>query len=129
MTEQVKDTLAEVTRVGTWSADQRTALKRIFQKLADVFEGVVLFRGKRVTISTSVTGSVLAPTFADCPFKPKAVHLLSVSDETTNYANFVIAWTWSSTPTGGTVTLVDTYALFGAIPDGSYSFDLLLEKE
>lgn len=122
------DTLVEASS-RAWSADQRASLRGAFTRLRDVFKDVVFIRGKRVTIKTATSGGILAPTTADCPFKPKSVQILSVSDETTNYTNFVMSWTWASTTTGGTVTFADAFSLFGAMPDGSYFIDLLLERE
>lgn len=131
----MKSTLSDVSRRSAWTPEQRSALRSAFQAIVDAFNGVVLVRGRRITATGTVSGGTLS-LVVDCPFKPRSVMVACVTPDPANTSNtsvnytggFPLDWSWSSTPTGGAVTFEDMFSLFGAIGDGTYTFDIILEK-
>lgn len=123
-----EDALREAT-ARAWNADQRASLRGAFTALRDFLKSAVILRGKRVTTTADVVGSVLGTLAVECPFKPRSVTVLAVSGATLNIGNVPLVWTWASTASGGTITFDDAFAVLGAVPDGTYTFDLLLERE
>ena len=126
----MREALADVAGKGIWSQEQRRALKAAFQALVDAFDSVLLLKGKRVLVENIIVAPAVAMDLTiDCPFKPKTVAILGaltkVSGEPATLMTPSIVWTWSSTPTSGAVRLRD---VLGNIPDGTYTFDIFMEK-
>lgn len=123
----MREALADVGRRALWTEEQRRALRSAFQAIVDAFDGVLLLRGKRITVDGVVSSGALSLT-VDCPFKPKTVQVLLVSSVDWSVGNYPLTWVWSGTPTSGAVAFTDTFALFAALGDGTYTFDIFMEK-
>ncbi len=124
----MKELLAEIAPQGTWSDAQKRALKAIVTLISNRFDGVLLLRGKRVSVEVTVDGTM--STSIDCPFKPKSVVVLSAyqnipGDGDRYLSTPILVWRWTSTASGGQVTLFDELDL---LQDGPATLDVFMEK-
>lgn len=124
----MREALAEIAR-GAWTPEQLRALRAAFQVFATAFDGILLLRGKRVSVETYVASAGDLDVRIDCPFRPKALLLLDVSSlqdgSLRHLATPNVAWEWTATDRTGTVRITDP---FSNVPDGSYTLDVFMEK-
>lgn len=127
----MKDALADVSREGVWSHEQRRSLRAVFTRLANVLNSVLLLRGERKVVEdiTVGAGETLDMT-VECNLRPKAVVFLDVSavvnGEQRHITTPALLWSWSATGGSGALRVVD---LLGSLPDeATYRFDMFMEK-
>lgn len=127
----MRDALADVARRGVWNDEQRRALRAAFQAVVDAFDGVMLLKGKRVSVETTVAAGGALDATIDCPFRPKSAVVLDAKGIDTDTGSEIhltspiLLWSWTSTPTGGAVRFQDPLDIF---PDGAWTLDVFMEK-
>jgi len=132
----VRSAISDVSAKKVFTDEQRRVLRAAFEAIVEAFDGVLLLRGKRVTVEGIVvaSGDTLDLSI-DCPFKPKTVQVLDArgivasgdgAGEERHLVYPTLTWSWSSTATGGTVRLG---APLSVLPDDfTYTFDIFMEK-